>query len=224
MRPLCQCGEIGRHAGFKIRFLCGSGGSSPPTGTTNISRSSSTTSSLIQSLEQLRSAFIYKANVMASSSKKQKKISPTPKIQVEHAGLMRRLAALLYDCFLVGAIWFVLAGIIVIIHHGEAMPVWANQIILLPLLILSAFLFYFWFWTHGGQTLGMRAWRLKILSSEKTTPSFQQCFIRFSIALLSGGFGFLVCLFNQDKKSLQDLLSHTQIILLPKETQYAKPN
>jgi hypothetical protein len=37
MRPLneiqCQCGEIGRHAGFKIRFLQGSGGSTPPTGT-----------------------------------------------------------------------------------------------------------------------------------------------------------------------------------------------
>ena len=32
----CQCGEIGRHAGFKIRFLHGSGGSSPPTGTTNL--------------------------------------------------------------------------------------------------------------------------------------------------------------------------------------------
>ena len=28
-----QCGEIGRHAGFKIRFLQGSGGSTPPTGT-----------------------------------------------------------------------------------------------------------------------------------------------------------------------------------------------
>ena len=136
---------------------------------------------------------------------------------VSHSGLFRRLAALLYDCFLIGAIWFSIAGIAVILHGGEAMPVWANQFILLPILILSTFFFYFWFWTHGGQTLGMRAWRLQILNEHKQAPTVKECILRFSTATISLGIGFLYAPFNKEKKSLHDLLSSTQIVLLPKE-------
>jgi uncharacterized RDD family membrane protein YckC len=124
---------------------------------------------------------------------------------------------LLYDFFLIVAIWFAIAGIAVILHGGEAMPVWTNQFILLPILILSTFVFYFWFWTHGGQTLGMRAWRLQILNEENKTPSLKECFLRFSIAIISAGIGFLYVPFNKDKKSFHDLASNTQIVLLPKE-------
>ena len=136
---------------------------------------------------------------------------------VNHAGLFRRLAALLYDCFLIGAIWFGITGIAVLLNGGEAMPVWANQFILLPILILSSFVFYFWFWTHGGQTLGMRAWRLRILNEEEQTPNLKQCTLRFFLAFFTFGIGFLYTPFNSSKKSIHDSLSKTQIVLLPKE-------
>jgi uncharacterized RDD family membrane protein YckC len=140
-----------------------------------------------------------------------------PPLEVEHAGVFRRVAALIYDVFLIAAIWFGITGVAVSINGGEALPQWANQFIIAPTLLLATFLFYYWFWTHGGQTLGMRAWRLKILNLEKKTPTLNQCIKRFFIALISVGIGFLVCLFNKQKMSLQDLASDTQIVLLPKE-------
>ncbi len=192
MRPLCQCGEIGRHAGFKIRFLRGSGGSTPPTGTTSF--------------------FLTFRQFLFHIMKDQTRYI----IQVEHAGLFRRLAALVYDLFLVVAIWFAIAGIGVSLNGGEAMPSWINHYLLFPALIISTFVFYFWFWTHGGQTLGMRAWRLKLLNDQKQTPSFSQCLKRFAIAVLSLGLGFLLAPFHPQKKSLQDWISETQVVLLPK--------
>jgi len=138
-------------------------------------------------------------------------------ITVEPAGVFRRIAALVYDAFLIGAIWFAVAGIGVAVNGGEAMPPWANHYFLFPALIIVTFLFYFWFWTHGGQTLGMRAWRLKILNLEKNPPSFVQCLKRFAVAILSAGLGFLACFINREKKSFQDMASNTRIVLLPKE-------
>ncbi len=138
-------------------------------------------------------------------------------VSVDHAGVFRRIAALVYDSFLIGAIWFGLAGIAVILNHGEALPSWANHYLLFPALVLSTFLFYFWFWTHGGQTLGMRAWRLRILSNNNKTPSLAQCLKRFTVAILSLGSGFLLCFVNKEKRSLHDLLSSTHIVLMPKE-------
>jgi len=141
-------------------------------------------------------------------------------IAVEYAGVSRRIFALAYDIFLIASLWFALFGAAVAVHQGEAVPLWVSQFILLPGGFLVTFVFYFWFWTHGGQTLGMRAWRLQILTLENTQPNLKQCAIRYLSAIASIGLGFLYCFFNQNKKSLHDLLSKTQIVLLPKEKQY----
>ena len=153
-----------------------------------------------------------------------------------NAGLFRRLAALTYDLFLVVAIWFGVAGLAVLLNvlisGGEALPVWVAQWILFPALIGSTFLFYYWFWTHGGQSLGMRAWRLKVISdtvsdSDKNPhqiaslkPNLRQCALRFFIGFFSGGLGLVFCLFSKDKKSLQCKLSQTRVIVLDKEKPY----
>jgi len=136
---------------------------------------------------------------------------------VETAGVFRRLAALVYDSFLIGAIWFAISGIGVSLNGGEAPPSWANHYLLFPSLIIATFLFYFWFWTHGGQTLGMRAWRLRILSTETNTLTFSQCLKRFFFSVVLIGAGFFYCFFNKDKLSLHDLLSNTRVVLMPKE-------
>lgn len=145
------------------------------------------------------------------------KKSEQANILAERAGLLRRLMALVYDIFLIGAIWFAIAGLGVTLNGGEALPSWVNHYLLFPALILSTFLFYYWFWTHGGQTLGMRAWRLKIINLDKTQPSLVQCLKRFATAILTAGLGFLLCPFHPEKKSLHDIASDTQIVLLPKE-------
>jgi len=93
-------------------------------------------------------------------------------------GLRRRLGALVYDlCLLVGVIF--LAGL--------PLPYLANKIVDAPLLKLLTqlyllgvtFVFFGWFWTHGGQTLGMRAWKLQLVTKDNSQVSWKTAFYRF---------------------------------------------
>ena len=78
--------------------------------------------------------------------------------------LLRHFAAMLYDTFLLLAI-LLLAGLIAVTLNGGEAIGQGNPFFLLYLLAVS-FLFYGWFWTHGGQTLGMRSWKIKLISYE----------------------------------------------------------
>lgn len=135
--------------------------------------------------------------------------------KLEIASVWRRLAAGLYDAFLIGAIWFALAGLSVIINHGEALTGKTSQLLLLPLLF-STYFFYCWFWLHGGQTLGMRAWRLR-LESTHGKLGLKACSLRFLISLLLFGISFFWSFLNKNKASLHDHFSKTQVVLLEKE-------
>jgi uncharacterized RDD family membrane protein YckC len=86
-------------------------------------------------------------------------------------------------------------------------------------LLLIAFAFFGWFWVHGGQTLGMRAWRLRLVSADGGPVSWKQAAIRFAAALLSWsclGLGFFWALIDREKRAWHDRLSGTRLILLPK--------
>ena len=76
-------------------------------------------------------------------------------VNITPAGLFRRLAALLYDALLVIAILFIAALPLPLIEEHVRTLWWAR--ILEQLYLLTAwFLFFGWFWTHGGQTVGMK--------------------------------------------------------------------
>ncbi|MEX2164154.1 MAG: RDD family protein [Sulfuricaulis sp.] len=86
-------------------------------------------------------------------------------------------------------------------------------------LLAICFLFYAGFWIRGGQTLGMRAWRLKLVAQNGAPIGWAIAVKRFALAwisLLCLGLGFLWILFNQDKLAWHDRWSGTKIILLPK--------
>ena len=106
------------------------------------------------------------------------------------AGLLRRLAALLYDAFLVLAIWMALgfaaqfiAGVEtnrVIDGRVQTDPVFG--LLLFALMCASAAAFYVWFWTRGGQTLGMLAWRIRAQSRDGSPMTVRQALLRFLCA------------------------------------------
>lgn len=78
----------------------------------------------------------------------------------------RRIGAVFYDGLLLLAFWLLASfGLVLIAGHALISPQ-EGTLARLPywtLLLLIAWLFFAWFWTHGGQTLGMRAWRLKLI-------------------------------------------------------------
>jgi uncharacterized RDD family membrane protein YckC len=84
------------------------------------------------------------------------------------------------------------------------------------LLVIVTLVFFGYFWTKSGQTIGMRAWRLKVQTSEGNLISWPQSIVRSLSALL--GLGNLVVLIDfKNKKALQDYVSKTEVITLTKE-------
>ncbi|MGI8740131.1 MAG: RDD family protein [Gammaproteobacteria bacterium] len=77
-----------------------------------------------------------------------------------------------------------------------------------------SFLFFGWFWTHGGQTLGMSTWRFRVIQNNGATITWSQALLRLLTAAISWllfGAGFLWCLFNREKLALHDIVSGTRL-------------
>ena len=72
--------------------------------------------------------------------------------------------------------------------------------------------FFVWFWRHGGQTVGMKAWQIKLQNRNGSTINFQQAMLRICFSFM--GLGNLLILFNPQKLALQDLLSNSQMVSL----------
>lgn len=127
-------------------------------------------------------------------------------------GLLRRLAASVYDAFLLVAVLFAATAVALPFNRGEAFT--SGQIFYPLYLIGVSYLFFAWFWTHGGQTLGMRAWKIKILTFDRRPIGWRQAALRFFAALLSWtacGLGFWWIAFDKRKRGWHDHLSKTTV-------------
>jgi len=137
--------------------------------------------------------------------------------QLPQPGLMRRLAAIFYDSLLLFAVLFIATLPLLLLTQGEAIE--SDSGYFLPYLLSISFLFFGWFWIHGGQTLGMRAWRIRVQQANGSNITWLQALIRFFSAIFSwavGGLGFLWIMVDKDRKAWHDRLSSTEIVLLPK--------
>jgi len=86
-------------------------------------------------------------------------------------------------------------------------------------LLLVSFLFFGWFWMRGGQTLGMRAWRLKVIADTGSAVTWSQALRRFVAAGLSWaalGLGYWWAMVDREKRAWHDTLSGTRVVVLPK--------
>ncbi|MFT6033401.1 MAG: putative RDD family membrane protein YckC [Arenicella sp.] len=82
-------------------------------------------------------------------------------------------------------------------------------------IICVSFFFYGWFWTHGGQTLGMKAWNLYLVQPNGKFIDWNTAFKRYLAAILSlafVGLGFTWALLDSRKRTWHDILTNTQII------------
>ena len=127
------------------------------------------------------------------------------------AGFWRRLAAIVYDAVLLSGLLFIAAALAVLANRGEAIRgAWFSAY-----LLLVSFLFYGWFWTHGGQTLGMRAWKIQVLQRQGGSVTWPQALGRFLLAVVSWslfGLGFFWILVDREKLAWHDRLSNTMLI------------
>ncbi len=152
-------------------------------------------------------------------------MSDTPPNQAP--GLLRILAAIFYDSVLVFGIVFFAATIVYVpleLITGDSQlikPGSFSAFLMFIYLLAAGTGFHLWFWTHGGQTLGMRTWRIKLVTSISDTVSFKQAITRYLAAILSllvAGLGFLWIIVSPANKSWHDMLSNTQLIKVAKKT------
>lgn len=95
----------------------------------------------------------------------------------------RRVAAAFYDTLALIGIWFVVAGIAVGLHHGEAIPDYQHGFQLA--LLLAAWAYFAGCWRRGGQTLGMKSWRIRVVDrATGAALSWRQASLRFLIGVM----------------------------------------
>jgi len=179
---------------------------------------------------------------------------PTPAQNLPAASLLKLLATLLYDSMLLSAVWL-LAGIVYMIpaqlivkmnsasKNDLSTTEFTGPVFYIYLFIISWF-FFAWFWVHGGQTLGLRTWSLRLQTRDGYAINWTQSLLRFLIAgtpwlaalfvygqllktqllsppylygtFLIGFSGIFWVLIDKEKRSLQDIFSGTRIVQIPK--------
>ena len=148
--------------------------------------------------------------------------NPTPKLR-------RRLLSLIYEFFLLIAV-LMIAGVIfhLIIRDTEAayfMPLFQFYL----LIVMGTY--FVWFWTHGGQTLAMQTWKMRVVTADGNKLEMRQAVVRYLLAVASvlifavGGVlllgvagalffcvGFLWAKFDRDRQFLHDRLAGTRVV------------
>ena len=131
--------------------------------------------------------------------------------------IRRRLASLTYESLLLVGVLsvtfllpYMLAGMI---WQIEA-PGWVEWLHL----TLTLAIYFPWLWCHGGQTLALQTWKLRLVSAANGgAVTLAQALLRYTIAWLSlllFGAGFLWAIFDPDRQFLHDRLSGTRIVLI----------
>ncbi len=130
----------------------------------------------------------------------------------------RRLLAALYDLLLIAALWMFTGAVFVWINAGEAVDS-GNLVFRLTMLAVAA-AFYVSSWHLGGQTPGMKAWRIDVRDSSGRPPGWSASLLRFAAAsagLAVFGVGHLWALFDQEGLCLHDHVTGTRVWHTPKK-------
>lgn len=137
-----------------------------------------------------------------------------------------RLFALLYDFWPVLAMWIAAAIPFVLVDAVVADNVRHNIEPYSPMWWLLwtccwgvAGLYATFSWLRGGQTLGMRPWRLKVIAADGSAPTLAALWRRYALAtlsLLAAGLGFWWAWLDRDRLTLHDRFSGTRLVRLPK--------
>lgn len=126
--------------------------------------------------------------------------------------LLRRLGAMLYDGLLLMALWFLATAVWLPFTAGEAIEYHG---LLRAWILIVSFVFFGWFWTHGGQTLGLRAWKLKVVRADGGQLTWRDALNRFALAIPSvglAGLGLWWSVFDSEHRALHDRWSRTRIL------------
>lgn len=138
------------------------------------------------------------------------------------AGFGRRLAALLYDAVLLAALLVIFTSGAVFLNHGVALErstsgAWFYLYQAGLVCVVAAY--YLVNWIRSGQTLGMRAWRLRTVTESGRPLGWKSAALRLGLGALAwapAALGVLWLYADAEHLALHDRLSRTRVVhLLP---------
>lgn len=118
-----------------------------------------------------------------------------------------------YDGMLLFGVLF--AATLVLLPFTRGQPIGPNDALYTLYLLAVSYAYFGWFWTHGGQTLGMRAWRVTLVADPPYVLDWRRCLLRFAGVLVSwtpAGMGILWALIDEEKLAWHDRLSSTRLV------------
>ena len=130
------------------------------------------------------------------------------------AGIIRRLLCMSYELVLLSAV-LVFTVVLPQILLGAFAHRLATGAVLWTQLFVVLLLYFLGFWLHGGQTLAMKTWRIRLASSDNRPIRPVQALLRYLLcwpSILFGGVGLLWALIDRDKQFLHDRLAGTHLL------------
>jgi len=139
---------------------------------------------------------------------------------MEPAGFFRRIFSLMYDTLFVLAVVISLSLLLNMMNGEAPEPGTFLSVIQLLIAVISGPVFYCYFWfKNNGQTLGMQAWKIKLVTCNDKALSLKtsltRCLISF-ISFLMMGLGYFVIIIDKKNRSWSDIYTDTRIINIKK--------
>lgn len=152
--------------------------------------------------------------------------APSPATAIPRPLIGWRLLALAYDALPVLALWMLVAVPFVLADaaiSGDARhnigPFSAMQWLLWLACWLATGAYAVLSWRRGGQTLGMRPWRLRVVGVDggvASTGSLARRYAVGTVSLLLAGAGFWWAWLDRERLTWQDRLSGTRLVRVEK--------
>jgi uncharacterized RDD family membrane protein YckC len=129
-------------------------------------------------------------------------------------GILRRLACAIYESLLLAAVVLIATFPFLAILGGDATQGWRRHALQLWVLAVAG-TYLVGLWTHGGQTLAMKTWRIRLVRDDGGPVGTGRAVHRYLLAALglaALGLGFLWALFDRDRQFLHDRLAGTALV------------
>lgn len=154
------------------------------------------------------------------------------RVDVERAqapGVLRRLAGAFYDLMLLFGVLVMASALVTLPYQGVFdgdLTQGAPRLLFQAYLVGVCALYFLYFWSSGRQSLGMRAWRLRLIRDDGLPLTWRDALQRLLLTvlcMLPAGLGLWWVWFDRDRLGWQDRLSKTRLVLVAKPARRRRP-